>query len=189
MNNTLLIIWPILFGLYYPLNRRKNCKYIKFGIDDRVPLIPIFTIPYLSFYLWIFIPILLFWNKSILTPFLIAQVIATFTATIVWTIFPTGVKRPNSLSSTNIFNKLLKIIYTHDHDVNACPSSHVFTSLISSYYLATFSPSNFFLIYAVGTLISLSTIFTKQHYIVDVLVGVIWAIISIYIGQMIFQAI
>jgi membrane-associated phospholipid phosphatase len=132
------------------------------------------------------LPILALWQQEFLTPYLMSQIVATLTGTIVWAIFPTGVKRPGLLKENNVFNRLLNQIYAHDGDVNACPSSHVFTSLISSYWLASFIPNSAILIYLVGIAISLSTIFTKQHYYIDVIAGIIWAILSIMIGQYIW---
>ncbi len=183
MNYLLMLVWIGLLRLYYPLNRRPNCSYLRYKIDDYIPLIPIFVIPYIFFFVWTFLPAIIMWNNPLGIPFLASQVIATLTGTFVWWKLPTGVKRPSRLEELSIFHRMLNTIYSHDSDVNACPSGHVYTSLISSYYLALFIPYLTVPIYLIGILISISTVFTKQHYFVDLIGGSIWAVLSVMLGQ------
>ncbi|OGC97501.1 hypothetical protein A2634_02345 [Candidatus Amesbacteria bacterium RIFCSPHIGHO2_01_FULL_48_32] len=103
------------------------------------------------------------------------------TALIFWFLFPNGVHRP-PLSDKNLFSKLLNFIYRHDHDTNGFPSSHVFSTLIASYFLARAFPHLTPQIISLAILIISGTLFTKQHYVTDIFGGFLWTALSISIS-------
>lgn len=75
---------------------------------------------------------------------------------------------------------LLNFIYYVDLPTNCFPSLHVAVSMVSA--LAIYHKKGLNGIWALllGTLISLSTLFTKQHYFVDVISGLLLAIFTYY---------
>lgn len=168
----LLLLFLLAKSLYVPLNHRTSRHYWKMPVDDRIPLLPWFVIPYVGFIPYIALSIALAWNTAYIVPFLESLSIACLTASVFWYFFPNGVKRP-IVDGKDLLHRLLVYIYKNDHDTNGFPSAHVFITLICAYYLsvAHFTYSIQSWIFAV--LIVLSTIFTKQHYVVDIIGGIV----------------
>ena len=180
----LLIFFLITKSIYIPLNRRSSRYYWKLKVDDKIPLLPVFIIPYLGYYLLIIITIYLLWTTNYITQFFISYIISYLLAGIFWYLFPNGVKRP-LINGQGLFNNLIKYIYKIDNDTNGFPSAHIFASLICSYYLYLVYPQYLLLIAIIWLLIGLSTILVKQHYIVDILGGMIVFVLSIAITSIV----
>lgn len=182
MKLTLLIIWTILLSLYYPLNRRTHGRYLSLPVDARVPLIPPFIIPYAVYGVLIWMPVVALWHSPLYLPYLAAQISATGIATLIWAVYPTGVKRPALKNPHGFFLKTLASLYRRDHDFNACPSGHVYGSVIACYFLSLQLSGMTFLFTLLAVLITLSTLFTKQHYLVDMLAGLMLSVLAILFG-------
>ena len=97
-----------------------------------------------------------------------------------WYLYPNGVSRP-TLSGDSWFHGILRAIYRYDDDTNGFPSSHVFDSLLCTYFLALGYHSYAWGIWMTGITIALSTVFTKQHYVIDVYGGIIVFVLSTFI--------
>jgi membrane-associated phospholipid phosphatase len=94
---------------------------------------------------------------------------------IAYTIYPTGVYfRPNldSLSKDNVLINLTRVIYSVDPGTNVCPSIHCFNSIgiaIAVLKCSRLNKNKFLVIGSItlSTLICMSTMFVKQHSIID----------------------
>lgn len=177
----LLIIFLLTKSVYLPLNKRKSKYYWKIKFDDLIPFIPIFIIPYIGYFFYIVTTIILLWNTQFINNFFITYIISYILAGLFWYLFPNGVKRP-VITKTDVFSKLTRFIYKYDDDTNGFPSAHILASLICSYFLSLVFPQQLLLIWLVNFFICISTIFVKQHYILDILGGVIFFLISILLG-------
>ncbi len=178
LNVLLLLLFLAISSLYLPLNRRPSRYYWESRFDAYVPLVPAFVLPYAFFFPFIAIAIAALWNTPYITPFLAALSIAKAGAMLFWYVVPNGVARPN-IDPVTWLHKALIFFYRHDKDTNAFPSSHVFISLLCAYFLALAHPAHAFASWFAGTLITLSTVFTKQHYVVDILGGIGMGFVSI----------
>src|SRR3989344_6529709 len=168
----ILILFLVIKSLYLPLNRRKSRYYWKLPIDDKIPLIPWFIVPYIGYYIYIIVTIFLLWNTKHINLLLYSFIYSYNIACIFWYLFPNGVKRPLILGKT-FFHKATAFIYKLDGDANGFPSAHIFITLLCAYYLLMIFNSHISLIGLSGLLIILSTLFTKQHYIIDIIGGII----------------
>lgn len=166
----LLALFLIVKSLYVPLNRRASRFYWKLPLDDRIPLLPWFVVPYIGFFVFIGFSIFLVWNTQFIQPLLASLLFAYVVAFAVWYLFPNGVKRPE-ISGTGLFHRILRFIYKTDHDTNAFPSGHVFVTLICAYYVSLGRPEMALAAWTIAVSIVLSTLFTKQHYVVDIVGG------------------
>ena len=176
----LLLLFLAAKSLYVPLNRRSSRHYWKMPIDDRIPLIPWFVIPYVGFIPYIALSIALVWNTAYIVSFLESLSIAYVMASVFWYFFPNGVKRPDIVEN-KLHHRLLVYIYKTDHDTNGFPSAHVFITLICAYFLhAAHIPFEVLSWFIAGSII-LSTLFTKQHYVVDILGGIVVFVVSVAI--------
>lgn len=177
----LLILFLLVKGIYVPLNRRESKYYWKTRFDDRIVLIPIFIIPYVGYFLYIPITIILLWNSKYINDYFITYIISFILAGLFWYFIPNGVKRPK-IENKDIFSQLTAFIHSHDDDTNGFPSAHVFATLICSYFLTLAFPQYLILIWSINFLICASTVFTKQHYVLDIGGGIIFFLISVIIG-------
>ena len=177
----LLILLILVKSLYVPLNRRKSRFYWKISLDDRIPLISWFVIPYIGFYLYIIIAVSLLWNTHNIKSLLASYLFAYTSACIFWYLFPNGVKRPEIVEK-NIFDRITVYIYSKDYDTNGFPSAHIFTTLICAYFLSITYPAQSLTVWISAFLIGISTVLIKQHYIMDVLGGIILFLITLFIN-------
>lgn len=180
----LLLAISFLLGwwLYVPLNKKPYKYVFKTPLDKYVPLIPIFILPYRCYIPMVFITLVLSWNTPFATSFLIAMNIASWSAALFWYLIPNGVIRPKIIEK-DVFTRLLNSLYTKDRDTNGFPSGHVlYVSLGGSYLLQLYPQfGNFIIIFSF--LVIISTLFTKQHYLVDIPGGLIWAVASRFLAK------
>lgn len=92
----------------------------------------------------------------------------------------------------DIFAHLMRVVYSHDQPVNCLPSIHVLTTFIMMIVVHKRREQHKWEhagVTAFGTLIILSTLFTKQHAVLDVLAGILLACGMYAAIQYMFQAI
>ncbi len=160
---------------------------IHMEIDDKIPFIEYFIIPYLLWFLYIAITILYFLltNKSEYYKICAFLFIGMTVFLIVSTVYPNGHHlRPVSFTRDNIFVDMVKFIYKTDTSTNIFPSIHVYNSICCHIAIQKNSrlkqskwavPGSFILMLS----ICLSTIFIKQHSMFDVITAVIM-VIAVY---------
>ena len=95
-------------------------------------------------------------------------------ALIIFIFFQTSVSRP-IIVGDDMFSNMIRNIYANDRPVNCCPSLHVALALICSIWVCRVSENRILksTVIVVGYLIILSTLFIKQHVIMDVIVAFI----------------
>jgi membrane-associated phospholipid phosphatase len=86
--------------------------------------------------------------------------------------YQTEALRPQIIGA-GLFNDLVRFIYAHDAPYNCFPSLHTSLSTVMALYFV-FIKSKWKLFFVIiSLLIILSTLFVKQHYILDVIAGLI----------------
>ena len=165
-----LIILLISFYLYFPLNRRPSKYYWRTKIDDWIPTVPGFVLPYLFFLLFIPVTIVFLWKSDLAGRYLLAMVLANSSCILFWFLFPNGVKR-EVLLGKDVFSRTVNWVYSKDGETNGCPSGHVVLSIISAFYLSVTFPQFRIALLSLGAIITFSTVLVKQHYFIDLLVG------------------
>ena len=164
------------------------------AIDDRIPLIAVFILIYVySYVFWVFGPVFAtLTEKKNLVNYLIMLAASELTCFLILLFAPTYIDREAEglleyAARPGVFNWMLRVIYQSDGGrigYNLMPSLHCLSSMCC--YLAVRrrpEVSRTLRIYScvMVVLIAMSTVFTKQHYIVDVVTGllipVIWYVI------------
>ena len=182
--NWLVFFSVLSFGGYFFTNKKPFTYSLKTEVDRKIKAVPIFVIPYVLFFPYIIFTFF-YLDQGMKDVFATSLIICNLAATIFWYLIPNGVVR-EVIASESFLAKLINFIYKNDGDTNGFPSGHVFVSLICSYYLALATPSLALLYWTVGSIISVSTVFTKQHYLLDILGGLIFAGLAISTTQLFF---
>lgn len=172
----------ILFGVFifqsliYFITKlfQNNPVYLNNAIDDRIPFIPSFVIFYVMWYLFlILIPLLILkYNKKVFDKYIVVSIVYAILEGIIFILFPTTMNR-QPLVVTDISTWIVDIIYKVDTPVcNLFPSAHCAFSIlfiISILDVKEIKKEYKILIIISSLLIILSTVFIKQHVVVDVL--------------------
>lgn len=196
--------WHIVFILYAPiylswffaLERANYPDYhlIHCFIDDLIPHVKYFIVPYLLWFPFIaacFI-FLFFYSQKEFIRYAVASIAGMTICLIFYSIWPSAINmRPQNFSGTDVFSKLLMMIYSTDDSENVFPSIHCLNSYLSC--IAVFKCGYFadkpvarriarISVVVLTGLIVMSTVFLKQHSILDslaaaVLVGVLYVIV------------
>ena len=175
----LLLFWPV-FGLaflyverFYPVEQYYS---VACALDDRIPFCEFFLIPYLFWFAFLvgMHLYLLLYDVNGFRRFM-GFLIVTFSMTmVIYLLFPTCQElRPAEFARDNAFTRFLASFYRFDTNTNVCPSMHVIGSLAVGFAAAHTDAlkawKGVFRLCAV--LICASTVFLKQHSVVDVLLA------------------
>lgn len=149
-------------------------------LDDLIPFCEVFIIPYISWFFYMIITCIFMYFKAERGEFLrfaIALTGGMSIAMIIYQIYPSCVNlRPEAFLHDNIFTRLINGLYTIDTSTNVFPSIHVLNSIIACVALnrnAYFRRIRFLRLANVllCILICLSTLFLKQHSVLDLIGG------------------
>ena len=177
----LLVGWIVYFALYFlteNLIPAEACHLVHSRLDDIIPFREEFVIVYCFWYLLVFGSLLyyLLYDRE---RFVRLQVYIMFTqaaAMIVYILWPSIQDlRPTVFPRENFFTWVLSLIYAFDTPTGVCPSLHVAYSMgIASTWLGDRYASRGWKVFvtAAAVVISLSTMFVKQHSAVDVIAAV-----------------
>lgn len=149
-------------------------------LDEWIPMVPIFVIPYLLWFPYIAFGIIytgMYSKRDFyrLLFFLIGGMSVAYT---IYMIFPNGQGLRPVITGKDPFSFLVKFLYATDTPTNVCPSVHVINSIAVH---SALSHSKEFKKIKYGKLASgilillicMSTVMIKQHSIVDVAVGIV----------------
>lgn len=176
----------ILFSLYLPIDTPSATAYhFKTTIDNFIPLITFFIVIYISYFLMLFFSLI--YLISLKTPrylnlTLLAIAIACIIAYIFYWFFQNYIDRP-AIIAQSIFDSVYLWINSQVAPYNAFPSLHVAISTICfiSFQKIKSHYTKPILIWVI--LIILSTVFTKQHYFLDVLGGLFLGYLSFHLAE------
>ena len=151
----------------------EKCHVIHSPLDDLIPFCEYFLIPYVFWYVLIVASLLYFmlYNpenfKNLQKYIIVTQVVAM----IVYVVYPNRQDlRPEIFANDNVFTQLLGFIYSVDTNTGVCPSLHCAYSIgIASVWLSEKALPRWVkpaVVFA-AVLICASTVFVKQHSIVD----------------------
>ncbi len=186
----LLIWWPIygiLFGLTDSDVFTEVNEYVpvECALDSIIPFSEIFVFPYMFWFAYLVLMHVynLFYDIQGFKQ-LMWFVMITYTVTLViYWIFPTKQElRPDTFARDNFLVDFMKDFYAYDTPRNVCPSIHVLGAVAvgAAGWNSTRLRSVWWKIAFVVTtvLICLSTVFLKQHSVVDVIAAIPLCVIA-----------
>ena len=177
--------WPF-FGLcFYALEwlvpgRVYHVMY--HPVDDLIPFCELFLIPYLFWFVFmVFSYVYTFFADGAAFRRMMGFTILTYGGgLLMFVLYPTCQNlRPEVFQRDNVLTQLMAWFYTTDTSTNVCPSLHVCGSLAAAFGLVDtkrFStPARRRTVLAIALTICISTVFVKQHSIIDTVCGLIFS--------------
>ena len=191
----LLLFW-IIFGLFFAAQERLfqfNYHLVYSKLDDLIPFCEVFVIPYFLWFIylvWCHLYTLLF-DVELFKKFMWFLIVSFSITTIIYFIYPTYQNLRPEITGDSALLNLVRFLYDLDTPTNVCPSMHVIAAVgvsVTMWNSRHFSSTVWRIVFTVLTiLISISTVFVKQHSIIDIVGGLAVCIVSYPIVKLIFR--
>ena len=179
----------LYFAVYFPWFRwlettvTSRFHVIHMPVDDLIPFIEYFIVPYLLWFFYVAAALFyfLFKNKEEFVRLCMFLFVGMTVFLIISTVYPNGhYLRPDTFERENIFTNLTCMVYEADTPTNLFPSIHVYNSIgvnIAILHCHNFKQKKPIRIGSCLLMVSivLSTVFLKQHSVFDVITGIVFA--------------
>lgn len=153
-------------------------------LDGLIPLRPEWSLVYGSVYLFlILLPVLVVRQEEHIRRTVRAYLTVWLTAYVFFVIYPTVAPRPQEVNGEGFAVWGLLALYGSDPPYNCFPSLHVAHSFVSALTIHRLHRRLGDITLVCASLVGLSTLFTKQHYVADVIAGFLlaWAACAIFL--------
>jgi membrane-associated phospholipid phosphatase len=183
----LMMSIPLLNILYGVLNNGDRGVYsLMTDIDRGIPFLKIFIIPYVAWYLFLSGTLVYFCLKNRETYYktLISLDLGLLICYGVYFFYQTTVPRP-LLVGEDTLTRMVSWVYATDQPFNCFPSIHSLASYLmfkGIRHSSIRNKRNQLIISSIAFTIILSTLFVKQHAVLD-------AIVAIFLGEILFNLI
>ena len=175
----LIWYWPVYFFMFFFVERLypvEQYHIVSCRLDELIPFNEFFVFPYLFWFVFmIWMMVYSFFHEPKVCVRYNLFFILTFSATIIfYMIYPTAQQlRPMSFERDNILTRFLSGLYSFDTNTNVCPSLHVIgaaAAMFAGFDTKRYRTVGWRLFFvAAFVLISMSTVFLKQHSVIDVI--------------------
>ncbi len=183
----LLLLYAFIYMPWFSyLERTVTTRFhiIHMVIDDYIPFIEYFIIPYMLWFAYIAITGAFFFlfeaeNFKKFCYFLFTGMTIFL---IISTVYPNGAYlRPIVFPRDNIFTELVKWLYSSDTPTNLFPSIHVYNSIVAHWAITQSKHLKDKKVIRIGSTVLMisivaSTVFLKQHSFFDLITGVVLAV-------------
>jgi membrane-associated phospholipid phosphatase len=172
-----LLVALVPFYIFIPFLLPRETRYVPaLALDRAIPLIPMWALVYGALYVFlILLPIFIVRQDEPIRRTVYAYLLIWLTAYVFFAFYPTAAPRPPIVIGEGFAVWGLRALYSSDPPYNCFPSLHVAHSFVSALACARVHRTLGVVATVCATLVALSTLFTKQHYILDVIAGVLLA--------------
>lgn len=149
------------------------------ALDRLIPLSPTWALVYGALYLFlILLPVFVVQQAELIRRTVWAYLSVWLLSYACFLLFPTFAPRPDKVLGNGFGVWGLRFLYDADPPYNCFPSLHVAHSFVSA--LACYRVHRALGLVAIlcASLVALSTLFTKQHYVADVIAGILLALVA-----------
>jgi membrane-associated phospholipid phosphatase len=161
---------------YDYLNQGPYRMLLRSPLDDALPVVPLFVIPYVSLQPFIYgsLVVFLLFRTRVYQSAVLSMIVTFAISYLFFAFLQTYVDRP-VLTGGDALTGLLRSVYAGDQPFNDFPSLHVSTSTIIAIHWWRFGRRTTLPLIAWAGLIALSTVMVKQHYVADIAGGLLLA--------------
>jgi membrane-associated phospholipid phosphatase len=170
--------------IYIPTSNRTEGGFEPRLPIDNFPIWPVWVLPYvLCYVLWFASAawIILKMEDRLFRAFITACMLTFSIGVTTFIFFPTYVPAA-TLTGNDLFTVLLRFIHETWGRYDALPSGHVYITTLLVLFFSRWYPHHRVLWTLVLGVVSLSTLFTAQHYVLDVIAGILVALVGYYFG-------
>lgn len=147
--------------------------------DHALPLAPAWGLVYGALYMFLIVlPVFVVRQEGLLRRTVYAYLTVWIVAYLAFVLYPTEAPRPVRIEGNGFAEWGLRILYDADPPYNCFPSLHVAHSFVSALACYRVHRRLGAVALGCGALVGLSTLFTKQHYVADVIAGMIMALVA-----------
>ena len=174
-----LLIWLIIF---FVINRRQVEPQQRLDLvtkfDRKIPFVPVWVLVYFSTYPFVLQPFIVLTEARQFYWTLASFILITLTSHVVHAVIPSQVQRVEKLDNLGVSGWMINMFQRICKPYDNFPSMHMGLSVpaVGAGYMAG-GPVAGSLMLVWAVLIALSTLFTKQHYIWDVLTGALGGVV------------
>jgi membrane-associated phospholipid phosphatase len=181
-----LVIVVVLFQCSYTVTNRvmHGGVLLDLPIDHLIPVWPVWTVPYLltlavwvSFDVWALFKM----EDRLFKAYIIASLVTIIPSMLIFIFWPTYVVRPQ-VTGQDWASNLLRFLYANDRPNNAFPSGHMYFAVLVAYFGTRWKPRLLLPMLTMVVIVIGATLFTKQHYVFDLVGGAGIAGIGIFVG-------
>lgn len=171
--------------IYFPTSQATSGGIAPRLPIDVIPVYPVWVVPYyLCYPFWLggIIWVLLKLDDRDFRAFLAAALFTVGIGNLTFLLFPTYVVLPE-VQGSDIFSTLLRMVQVAGGTHAALPSAHNFLTMLFCATLAHLYPRTRWIWVAVVAVVAASTLLTGQHYILDVVAGLLLGWLGFKFGQ------
>jgi len=168
----LVSLMPMYFVIALIVRQRPVLYSPELALDRMIGVQPAWALVYFSLYIFVIVlPMLVLRERELFRRAMLGYLAVMLTAYAGFLLYPTTAPRTDAVEGTGFAAWMLGLIYSLDAPYNCFPSLHVAYSYVAA--LACYRVHRQVGIAAIAwaTLIGVSTMYTKQHYVADVLAG------------------
>ncbi len=174
------LLWVLCYFSINKFSEGRTTHILAFDFEESIPFIPFFVIFYIMTYFVVIMPYFVVKNIKDYRRTVLAYLLLIFISSVVYIMYPVKIIRPEIIKE-GIFLNMVKWVYKIDKTYNLFPSLHVSLSALSSLVCLRYNKRIGYFLIVLLFLISLSTLFVKQHYLVDIIFAAILAFLSYYL--------
>ncbi len=180
-----LLSYELLYLVWFTWLQGRDVPHtiVHSSLDDLIPFWEVFAIPYFLWFVYVFLGKVVFFFKS--PELFVRHAIFLYGGMtfclLVYTFWPNGQDLRPDPDRTNIFLWAVRWLWSTDPPYNVLPSIHVYNSIGTTIAFWRFKPLKKYPILYYGSpiltvLIAMSTVFLKQHSILDVFAAMALAV-------------
>ena len=156
------------------------------AFDRLVPLEPIWALVYGALYAFLIVlPVVVVQQQEMIRRTVWAYITVWSVSYLCFLIYPTLAPRPDTVTGDDFAVWGLRFLYDADAPYNCFPSIHVAHSFVSALACHRVHRRLGGVALSSASLVAISTLFTKQHYVADVIAGIALAVMAhaVFLGS------
>ena len=175
-----LLVSMVPFYIFIAEIARYGTPHVpEIALDRMIPVRPAWSLVYGALYLFLIaLPILVVRQAEHISRTVMAYLTVWATAYVFFVVYPTAAPRGDEVAGVGFGAWGLRLLYGADPPYNCFPSLHVAHSFVSALTCWRLHSELGIASLFVASLVAVSTLFTKQHYVVDVVAGIALAFVA-----------
>lgn len=165
-------VWGVLYTVIGEWAMLRETHSLETGLDTLIPFVPAFEFAYAVCYLLPLVPVAVLTDRGRFDRLLLAFVVVTSIAFLVFVLFPVRCPRPE-FAVDSAATRLLSLEHALDRPVNNFPSLHAAVALLILLYCRGKSRILDLLLLVATIGICAGALFVKQHFVADIVAGLL----------------